>query len=97
MTLRGKVSRQRKSSAEIIGLVSLVPSPHLLFVLSESYASPSLQFRRTVFQLHFMVVKDLIVINPEILNGQAVFKGTHVPVETLFDHLEASVSLEAFL
>ena len=44
-----------------------------------------------------MEVKDLIVIDPEILGGQPVFKGTRVPVETLFDHLEAGVPLEEFL
>ena len=44
-----------------------------------------------------MDVKDLIVIDPEILGGQAVFKGTRVPVEALFDHLEAGMSLEEFL
>lgn len=44
-----------------------------------------------------MEVKDLIAIDPEILGGQPVFKGTRVPVETLFDHLEAGVSLEEFL
>lgn len=44
-----------------------------------------------------MELKDLIVIDPEILGGQPVFKGTRVPVETLFDHLEAGVSLEEFL
>ena len=44
-----------------------------------------------------MELKDLIVIDPEILGGQPIFKGTRVPVETLFDHLEAGVSLEEFL
>ena len=44
-----------------------------------------------------MDLKDLIAIDPEILGGQPVFKGTRVPVETLFDHLEAGVSLEEFL
>jgi uncharacterized protein (DUF433 family) len=44
-----------------------------------------------------MELKDLIVIDPEILGGQPVFTGTRVPVETLFDHLEAGVSLEEFL
>ncbi|HEU4904354.1 MAG TPA: DUF433 domain-containing protein [Flavisolibacter sp.] len=44
-----------------------------------------------------MELKDLIVIEPEILGGQPVFKGTRVPVETLFDHLEAGVRLEEFL
>ena len=44
-----------------------------------------------------MELKDLINIDPEILGGQPVFKGTRVTVETLFDHLEAGVSLEDFL
>lgn len=44
-----------------------------------------------------MELKDLIIIDQEILGGQPVFKGTRVPVETLFDHLEAGVSLEEFL
>ncbi len=35
--------------------------------------------------------------DPEILGGQPVFKGTRVPIETLFDHLESGVSLEEFL
>jgi uncharacterized protein (DUF433 family) len=44
-----------------------------------------------------MEVKELITTDPEVLGGQAVFKGTRVPVETLFDHLEAGVSLDQFL
>lgn len=42
-------------------------------------------------------VKDLITIDPETLGGQPVFKGTRVPIETLFDHLEEGVSLDEFL
>ena len=44
-----------------------------------------------------MELKDLITIDPDILSGQPVFKGTRVPIETLFDHLEAGVSLDEFL
>ncbi len=44
-----------------------------------------------------MDLKDLITIDNEILGGQTVFKGTSVPVESLFDHLEAGISLDAFL
>jgi len=44
-----------------------------------------------------MNLKDLITIDNEILGGQTVFKGTRVPVESFFDHLEAGVSLDAFL
>jgi uncharacterized protein (DUF433 family) len=44
-----------------------------------------------------MDIKDLISIDPEVLGGQTVFKGTRVPIETLFDHLEAGSSLGLFL
>lgn len=40
---------------------------------------------------------DVININPEILGGTPVFKGTRVPVEILFDHLESGISIDAFL
>jgi len=40
---------------------------------------------------------DLIVIDPNILNGTPVFAGTRVPVSILFDHLESGISLEEFL
>ena len=43
-----------------------------------------------------MNIKTLITIDSEILSGQPVFAGTCVPVETLFDHLEAGVSLNDF-
>ena len=44
-----------------------------------------------------MDIKDLITIDPDILGGQPVFAGTRVPVESLFDHLEAGVPLDEFL
>ncbi len=44
-----------------------------------------------------MNLQDLINSDPEVLAGQTVFKGTRVPVESLFDHLEAGISLEEFL
>ena len=42
-------------------------------------------------------IKDIINIDPETLGGQPVFKGTRVPVESLFDHLEAGISIDEFL
>ena len=42
-------------------------------------------------------IKDLITIDPETMGGQPVFKGTRVPIESLFDHLESGVSLDEFL
>jgi uncharacterized protein (DUF433 family) len=44
-----------------------------------------------------MDLKDLINTDTEILGGQPVFTGTRVPVESLFDHLEAGISLAEFL
>lgn len=44
-----------------------------------------------------MDIRSLINIDKEILGGQPVFTGTRVPVESLFDHLEAGVSLDEFL
>lgn len=40
---------------------------------------------------------QLIVIDREIHSGTPVFRGTRVPIKTLFDHLEAGDSLEIFL
>ena len=44
-----------------------------------------------------MEVSDLITIDPDILGGTPVFKGTRVPVKTLFDYLENNYSLEEFI
>ena len=41
--------------------------------------------------------RDYISVNKETLGGQPVFKGTRVPIETLFNHLEKGVSLDEFL
>ena len=40
---------------------------------------------------------DLIAVDPKILGGAPVFKGTRVPVRTLFEYLENDYSLEQFL
>lgn len=39
----------------------------------------------------------LITIDPEVHGGMPVFRGTRVPVKTLFDHIEAGDELEVFL
>jgi uncharacterized protein (DUF433 family) len=44
-----------------------------------------------------MDIKALISFDKNVLGGQQVFTGTRVPVETLFDHLEAGISLDEFL
>ncbi|HJT65911.1 MAG TPA: DUF433 domain-containing protein [Pyrinomonadaceae bacterium] len=40
---------------------------------------------------------DLITVEPDILGGVPVFKGTRVPIKTLFQYLENDYSLEEFL
>ncbi|MCJ8163529.1 DUF433 domain-containing protein [Pontibacter sp. E15-1] len=42
-------------------------------------------------------IKDYISIDPEVLSGKPVFKGTRVPLDTLFMHLEKGISLADFL
>ena len=44
-----------------------------------------------------MSATDLILTDPEILGGKPVFKGTRVPVKTLFDYLERGYTLDEFL
>ena len=44
-----------------------------------------------------MKTTDLITVDPDILGGTPVFKGTRVPVKTLFEYLEDNYSLEEFL
>jgi uncharacterized protein (DUF433 family) len=41
--------------------------------------------------------KPVIQSDPEILGGTPVFAGTRVPVQSLFDHLEAGDSIDDFL
>ena len=44
-----------------------------------------------------MTTSDLVQTNPDILGGTPVFKGTRVPVKTLFEYLESNYSLDEFL
>jgi len=43
------------------------------------------------------IFREYISVNKETLGGQPVFKGTRVPIETLFNHLEKGISLDEFL
>ncbi|MXY80782.1 MAG: DUF433 domain-containing protein [Gemmatimonadetes bacterium] len=42
-------------------------------------------------------VSQVFHADPDILGGTPVFVGTRVPVQSLFDHLEAGDSIEDFL
>jgi uncharacterized protein (DUF433 family) len=43
------------------------------------------------------VVADAITQDPEVMHGIPVFRGTRVPVQTMFEYLEGGESLEDFL
>lgn len=38
-----------------------------------------------------------VSVNPGRMHGEPCFRGTRVPIQTLFDHLEAGDSVEQFL
>lgn len=42
-------------------------------------------------------LQDCILSDPDILGGEPVFRGTRVPVATLFEHLESDCPLDEFL
>ena len=42
-------------------------------------------------------MSNVVAQDAGILGGEPVFKGTRVPVKSLFDHLEAGDSIEVFL
>lgn len=42
-------------------------------------------------------MQEAITRDPEVMHGQPVFRGTRVPVQTLFDYLESGDSLDEFL
>ena len=56
-----------------------------------------IDFRPSVFYLCGMEATDLITVDPEVLGGVPVFKGTRVPVKTLFEYLEGDYSLDEFI
>ena len=43
------------------------------------------------------VISKIIVRDPRILGGTPVFRGTRVPIQTMFDYLEGGETLEDFL
>lgn len=42
-------------------------------------------------------IRDVVLIDPELLGGTPVFVGTRVPVRSLFDYLAAGDTLDEFL
>jgi len=68
-------------------------------VLSDRIGPFVRQFARShhIGYVGTMKSDDLISVDSEILGGTPVFKGTRVPVKTLFDYLEENYTLEEFL
>ncbi len=44
-----------------------------------------------------MKITDVITIDKEIQSGTPVFKGTRVPIQSLFWHIESGVTIDEFL
>jgi uncharacterized protein (DUF433 family) len=42
-------------------------------------------------------MEHAIIRDPESMHGTSVFRGTRVPLQTLFDYLEGGETLEDFL
>jgi len=42
-------------------------------------------------------IQECINIDREILSGNPVFKGTRVPIQTLFDQLEKGITVDEFI
>ena len=42
-------------------------------------------------------MQDVITRDPEVMHGTPVFRGTRVPLQTLFDYIENGESLDDFL
>ncbi|MFZ0523978.1 MAG: DUF433 domain-containing protein [Candidatus Acidiferrales bacterium] len=42
-------------------------------------------------------ISDIIIKDPEVLGGTAVFRGTRVPFQALLDYLEGGQTLDEFL
>lgn len=44
-----------------------------------------------------MRIDEIVSISDETLGGTPVFKGTRVPIESLFQHIESGITLNDFL
>ena len=44
-----------------------------------------------------MIKNNLISIDPDVQGGAPVFKGTRVPIDILFDHIETGSTIDEFL
>ena len=44
-----------------------------------------------------MTVKEIVNVDPELMGGTPVFRGTRVPVRHLLDHVENNATIDEFI
>jgi uncharacterized protein (DUF433 family) len=44
-----------------------------------------------------LTIADLISVKPDVMSGMEVFRGTRVPIESVFENLAAGMSLDEIL
>jgi uncharacterized protein (DUF433 family) len=55
-----------------------------------------LAFQRTNRTIAIMKLEEIVHRDPDILGGMLVFRGTRVPMRSLFDYLEGGDTLDEF-
>lgn len=73
------------------------PRPLQPTTLDVGHPSPPAQRAQRLVLGHNDSMQDAITRDPEVMHGTPVFRGTRVPVKTLFDYLEHGESLDEFL
>jgi uncharacterized protein (DUF433 family) len=64
---------------------------------TDQSAAISLGYPGTSGTIAIMKLEQIVHRDPDILGGTAVFRGTRVPVRSLFDYLEGGDTLDEFL
>ena len=73
-----------------------LPDPPNPGILSAAFSQAVVNSSKPLYK-HAVSTNELITVDPDILGGTPVFKGTRVPVKTLFEYLEDNYSLDEFL
>lgn len=61
------------------------------------FGEANLFCRRGRIPGHNWSMQEAITRDPEVMHGTPVFRGTRVPVQTLFDYIENGETLDEFL
>jgi uncharacterized protein (DUF433 family) len=64
---------------------------------SEAGTTESLNEETAIYQTSQIGLSEHIVTDHDILGGEPVFRGTRVPIVSLFEHLGSGSSLDEFL